>query len=59
MSKKKTVTPRIIETVLYTSFCFAYMENATNVSMALAQAGYFVNTKKEGTGIRVDIYKLV
>lgn len=49
----------IIETkiVLHTTFSFTYIENATNLIMALVQAGYFLNMCKDGTGYRVDIYK--
>lgn len=42
---------------LYTHFSFAYIANAQNVAMALAQAGYLVNIKAEGTTFRLDIYK--
>jgi hypothetical protein len=57
MKKKETKNIQGIE--LYTTFSFAYIENATNVVMALCRSGYFVNMVNDGTGYRVDIYKRV
>lgn len=53
--KKQKNTDRKVE--LYTWFSFAYIANAQNVAMALAQSGYLVNIVSDGSGFRVDIYK--
>lgn len=54
---KKTVIKETTNLELYTHFSFSYIENATNVGMALAQSGYFINIIRDGTGYRLDVYK--
>ncbi len=57
--KKKTVEEKLtlIKLQLHTSFSFAHYQNCVNVSVALAQAGYFVNIVKISEAYRLDIYK--
>lgn len=54
MKSKKEPT---IELVLHTTFSFSYWENVTNVTMSLAQAGYFVQVHKRDSAYEVEVYK--
>lgn len=57
--KKEIKKPAPTKVELYTDFNFAYIQNAQNVGMALAQSGYLVNIVVGGTGYRLDVYKRV
>jgi hypothetical protein len=56
MKKKQEVKPEHVNLVKLVSFMFLYEENATNVTMALAKSGYFVNIINTSSGYEVSIY---
>lgn len=53
-SNKNKIVFEIEEKV---TFDFAFQENARNTAIALAQAGYFVTMKPNGSGLTVIVYK--
>jgi len=56
-------TPKKIKAVkweleLHTSFQFSQWQNLVNVTMALSQAGYFINIRKVEEFYQLNVYKV-